>query len=489
MRKSISILLAVLIAVISAVATLSTSVSAANPYDIDDVKLFLIDEKLPVHDVMPSLLIIINTDGTPKSTIDEYVEDYRARMLVCGEATIISDTLYYTTTPSGNWFSDRWEDTLPAIIKLIEKKYPDEKTRPLWRQVLLYVNNQLIEGTYMGKEIDEGWSYVYADYYNNMRVVGITDGQVGIHGSVHKYENIAGWQPGGQKYKDFLSTYGNCHVMSQTELDEWAKVWGVPKINPNDARFKPGGEDYSYRLTEGNTSGYTAGAATLLIYDNPDIYTDEMRNSKWVSNGNPTMEHHLWVKQKFITELNVDDYEAVWDFAQYPLPADKTERAKVIAKLRMNEMTWEDCDRLYGAGATSVVTTTVVTTTQAPVTTTSATTTTPATTTEAITTAPETTAVVGEEATTSEITESETSVSGSEETTTVTTSTALLTSTEAVTATTTAQPTTTAGETLAPEIVETEKSNLGVILPIALVSTAVIVTAIIIISKKRGKKS
>ncbi|MDR0946343.1 MAG: hypothetical protein LBM87_01160 [Ruminococcus sp.] len=62
-----------------------------------------------------------------------------------------------------------------------------------------------------------------------------------------------------------------------------------------------------------------------------------------------------------------------------------------------------------------------------------------------------------------------------------------MTSTEAVTTTI---PATTTGETLAPETAEEEnKLNLGVILPIALVSTAVIVSAIIVISKKRGKKS
>jgi hypothetical protein len=139
---------------------------------------------------------------------------------------------------------------------------------------------------------------------------------------------------------------------------------------------------------------------------NPEILTDEIRS--WL--GNDVREHHLWVKQKFITELGVDDYEAAWDFAQYPLPADKTERAEVISKLRMNEMTWEDCNRLYGAGAAPAVTTTV-------------------------------------------------------------------------------QPATTTGETLAPETVETEKSNLGVILAIVIPSITVIVTAIAVIVKKRGKKS
>jgi hypothetical protein len=486
MRKSISTLLTVLIAVISAVATLSTSVSAANPYDIDDLKLFLIDEKLPVHDVMPSLSIIINTDGTPRSTIDEYVEDYRARMLVCGEATIISDTLYYTAMPTGFSMADTWDELTTATIKLIEKEYPNEKTRPRWRRVLLYKNNENIETNHVGIKTDNGWSdpvgYQTA-YYNNMTIVGVNDGQVGIHGSVHSYEGIAGWQPGGQKYKDFLSTYGNCHVMSQTELDEWADQFGLQKVDPNDPA------NAWARETEGEANGWSPQPGLTLLFEHYTTASDELVN--WFYVGGGTKEHHLWVKQKFITELNVDDYEAQWDFAQYPLPADKTERAKVIAKLRMNEMTWEDCDRLYGAGAAPVVTTTVVTTTQAPVTTTSAiTTTTSATTTEATTTTtPETTAVVGEEATTLETAESETSVSSSE----ATTSTALLTSTEAVTttvsATTTAQPATTTGEALAPETSETEnKSNLGVILAIV-ASVAVIVTAIIVISKKRGKKS
>jgi hypothetical protein len=43
--------------------------------------------------------------------------------------------------------------------------------------------------------------------------------------------------------------------MSQTELDAWAEVWGVPKINPNDVRFKPGGEYEYYRETEDSAVG------------------------------------------------------------------------------------------------------------------------------------------------------------------------------------------------------------------------------------------
>jgi hypothetical protein len=379
--------------------------AAENPYGIDDMKLYLIDEYLPVHDVVPSLLIIINTDGTPRETIDSYVEDYRARMLVCGEATVITDTLYYTSWPAvmqNNLGPDHrinWNNDATPLIQMINDEYPNEDTRPRWRRVLLYADDISFEGTAIGR----GSGYkpaISADYYNNMRVIGIGSGQVGIHGSVHVNEIQATPANG------FMAKYGNCHVMSQTELDAWAEVWDVPKINPDDARFKPGGEYDYYRETEGNAVGWSPSSNALFFFLNPELMTDERRTEL----SNTILEHHLWVKQKFITELNVDDYEAAWDFAQYPLPADETERAEVLTKLRMNEMTWEDCDRLYGAEAlaatttpppeTTPTTTTAIQTTPAP--TTTAPPTTEPTTTEPTTTEPTTTEPTTTEPTTTE---------------------------------------------------------------------------------------
>ncbi len=93
-------------------------------------------------------------------------------------------------------------------------------------------------------------------------------------------------------------------------------------------------------------TGWTPmGLATILF---SDYTTDDNGLISWFDDGGPTKEFYVWLKQKFVTELNVDDYEAAWDFAQYPLPKDASKKAAVIKKLRMNEMSYADCERLYG---------------------------------------------------------------------------------------------------------------------------------------------
>jgi hypothetical protein len=311
---------------------------------IENGELKLITENLPVRDIMPSLLIVINTDGRQRNIIDEYIEDYRARMFVTGEVTNITHTLYYTTMPTGfTSESTDWGTLSRAVVNLIEREYPNANSRPRWRRVLLYINNRIIEDAHVG--VSGSFAFANADFHNNMRITGINNHQSGIHGSIHGHEGsmnvmLSTQIISQQQFIDFLTTYGNCHVMSQTELNAWAKVFGLPTLDPDDPRW-----NLSRRI-EGGANGWNpASGMASLFEDYPEFVTPEVIAFFY---GDPNGEHELWVKQKFITELNVDKYEAEWDFEQYPLPFNQAERDRMIQRLRMGELTYEDCVRLFG---------------------------------------------------------------------------------------------------------------------------------------------
>ncbi len=187
---------------------------------------FYVIEPLPVHDVMPSLLIIIDTPATRMGVLDgstgsagiqgkenimQRVDEFCQLMLATGEETVIDDIWYYTQLPNDGFtgFEQPIQDLEKAVIDLIVAKYPNEKTRPRWRQVLLYVNNTIVEGN--------GYA-MWSGYNRNMRITGINHSLTGIHGSLHAHAGTAEVAYGANSttMKNFYATYGSAHVAGTT---------------------------------------------------------------------------------------------------------------------------------------------------------------------------------------------------------------------------------------------------------------------------------
>ena len=334
------------LALLLALAPLATAAaSSPGDYGFKEVPFFMIQEALPIHDIHPTLFIAIDTLGKGQDYIMNLFDDFATLMFYGGDVIQLEEFWYYTTMQSG-FGEGSWSGNMLGTQDLIAQKYPDTSTRPKWRKILLYVDDRLIEGALMG----EPWGGilgVLVAHDNNVEFRGINSTQGGFHGSVHGCESTARIMHGHEVALAHQQKYGNAHVMSQLELDEWAKAFGLPKISSDDP------EQAQWRYSEDGVSGWSP--AVLNQYTNSHYANFSEEQMRWYWAGGPPAEHEIWVKQKFISLLGTADYEAQWSFAQYPLPQNEAERAKVIAKLRMNEMSYADCDMLYGDGATAPV--------------------------------------------------------------------------------------------------------------------------------------
>jgi hypothetical protein len=186
-----------------------------------------------------------------------------------------------------------------------------------------------------------------------VEILGINSTQGGFHGSVHRFEDQTGRWYGVEVEGLHRGAFGDAHLMTQEALAAWLAVFGYYNVSPMDENFinifGHGNRGMAGAWREHGEARSLDPSMTewLLRYvDNTQELSDEQR--AWIRRRAGTHEHEIWAKQRFIEELNIDYYTAIWEFYQHPLPNDPVIREEVIQMLRMNELNFNDVVYLFG---------------------------------------------------------------------------------------------------------------------------------------------